>query len=352
MAEQGKSNLMDFTIEELQSLALSQGKRGFTGRQLFKWIFKYGVAEFDRMTDLSFAFRKFLLDNFQISKLELADAEFSVDGSTKIAWSTSDKLRIESVVIPDGERLTLCLSSQVGCPVGCGFCATGRMGFFRNLTSGEIFDQYQQISLAQPVGSRVTNLVFMGMGEPLLNLENILKAGSALTSQLGAGLAAGKITVSTIGLVHKIIELADSMPKFKLAVSLHSAIESKRRQLVPVAAGNSLDELKKALLYHAAKSGRRITFEYLLLDSLNDSLADAKALAEYIRGIPCKINLLTYNEVPGLDFRASRTENAEAFKNYLLPRAPAVTVRKSRGADIAAACGQLAGIQKKTNRVR
>jgi len=347
--KQDKPGLMDLTIGEMQSLALSQGKREFAGRQLFKWVFRYGADDFDQMTDLSLPLRKYLRANFSLKKLELADARFSRDGSTKMAWLTGDEFRIESVVIPDGDRLTLCLSSQVGCPVGCGFCATGRIGFFRNLTSGEIYDQYQQIRLAQPKGSRLTNLVFMGMGEPLLNLENVLKAGAALTSQLGAGLAAAKITISTIGLIPGIVRLADTNPRFKLALSLHSAIETKRRRLVPVASGNSLDELKKALLYFAAKSGRRITIEYLLLRGINDSLEDAKALTDYIRGLPCKINLLTYNEVPGLDFLPSRMEDAEAFKNYLLPRAPAVTVRKSRGADIDAACGQLAGRKKSRN---
>ena len=352
MAAQNKPNLIDFTLDQMEALALSQGKREFTGRQLFKWIFKHGITEFEQMTDLSIPFRKFLADNFQIRRLELADAAFSMDGTTKMAWRTGDDLRIESVVIPDGERMTLCLSSQVGCPIGCGFCATGRMGFFRNLTSGEIYDQFQQVNLAQPQGSRLTNLVFMGMGEPLLNLDNVLKAGAVLTSQLGAGLAAGKITISTIGLINGIIKLADANPKFKLAVSLHSAIEAKRRRLVPVASGNTLDELKKALHYHSARSGRRITFEYLLLNGVNDTIEDAKALADYIRGLPCKINLLTYNEVPGMDYRPSWPQNVEAFKDYLLPRAPAVTVRKSRGADISAACGQLAGIQTPSGRRR
>ena len=342
-----KIDLKNLSLEEMEKLAVEYGRKPYSGRQLFKWIFREGLDDFSLMTDLAKTFRADLERHFVISKLEEVDRLSSIDGTSKTLWQTGDGLYIESVVIPDEKRLTLCLSSQAGCPLNCSFCATGKMGFKRNLTPGEMFDQYRLTTLGLAGNSNLTNIVFMGMGEPLLNYDNLLKVTDLLTGQLGAGMAARKITVSTVGLVRGIYRLADQRPGLNLAISLHSAIEAKRRKLIPVASKYPLEEIKKAAIYFADKSDNRVTFEYLLIRDINDSLADAGALADFVRGIPCKINLIVYNPIDGIDYGRPDDSTVAAFRDHLLPRTPAVTMRKSRGLDIAAACGQLAG--KKQN---
>ena len=343
MSETRSNNLKDMSMAELIEVAESYGKRAFTGRQLYKWLFRTGAADFEVMTDLSKEFRAFLKDNYTVGVLRSIATVKSGDGSSKTIWGTSDDLLIESVVIPDADRLTLCISSQAGCPLNCSFCATGKLGFKRSLSSGEIYDQFLLTQLGLIENERITNIVFMGMGEPLLNYRNLLRTADTLTDQLGAGLASRKITVSTVGLVDGIYKLAEDNPRLKLAISLHSAIENKRLKLIPIAKKYPLNELKKAAIYYADKSEYRVTFEYLLIKGVNDGLEDARALAEFIRGISCKINLITYNPVDGIGYERPTQAAIEAFRDYLLPRAPAVTTRKSRGDDIAAACGQLAG---------
>ena len=342
-----KINLKDLTLPEMEELAVSLGKKPFSGRQLFKWIFRYGLTDFEGMTDLSKEFRGHLDQDYYIGHLEIAQKAESTDGTVKTLWRTHDNLYIESVLIPDDDRLTLCISTQAGCPLGCTFCATGKLGFKRNLTSGEIYDQHLLTRLALPEDMKITNIVFMGMGEPLLNYDNLLKACDILTDQLGAGIASRKITVSTVGLVNGINRLADERPKLNLAISLHSAIEETRKKLIPIASKNPLDKICEAALHFANVSDNRVTFEYLLIKGVNDSIKDAKALASFVYGMPCKINLIIYNPVPGIEFKRPADDNIEAFREYLLPRAPTVTVRKSKGVDIAAACGQLAGKQSR-----
>lgn len=340
------TNLKGLSLDNICETAIALGKKAYTGRQLYKWIHNRGVDDFGLMTDLSKEFRETLQGKFAIDKLALADKAVSSDGTVKTLWQTRDNLYIESVLIPDEERLTLCMSSQAGCPLGCSFCATGKLGFKRNLDPGEIYDQYLLTSQALPEDKRITNIVFMGMGEPFLNYRNLLAAIAILTNQLGAGLSAKKITVSTVGLVNGIYKLAEDSPSLKLAISLHSAIEQKRIELIPIAGKNPLADLKKAAIHYAHQSDNRVTFEYLLIKDINDSLADAKALADFARGIPCKINLISYNPVEGIGFDRPGDESISAFRDYLYPRAPAVTLRKSRGVDIAAACGQLAGTKQ------
>jgi 23S rRNA (adenine2503-C2)-methyltransferase len=342
MIKKVPKNLLDFSLPEMEKLALEHGKKRYAGRQLYKWLFQVGLDDFDGMTDLARAFRQALSSEYVIGRLVPVRRAISDDGTVKTVWQTRDDLMIESVLIPEEKRLTLCMSSQAGCPVGCDFCATGRNGFRRNLSPGEIYDQYL-LTACGLSNKKITNIVFMGMGEPFLNYDSLMKATAALTSQLGAGLAARKITISTIGLIHGIYRLAEENPRYKLAISLHSAIEEKRRQLIPIARKNPLADLKRAAEYYALKTDTRMTFEYLLLGGVNDSSEDARALAEFVRGIPCKINLITYNEVWGSRFHRSDEETTSAFRDYLYPRTSTVTIRKSRGGDIAAACGQLAG---------
>lgn len=338
-----KINLKDYSLSDFEKLAEKFGKKPYSGRQLFKWIFRHGIEDFSLMTDLGKDFRTELAKQFTISKLEIIEKAKSNDGTTKTLWKTDDGLFIESVIIPDDKRLTLCMSSQIGCPLECSFCATGKMGFNRNLKAGEIYDQYALTKSGLEDGGQITNLVFMGMGEPLLNYDNLLKSVNLLTNQLGAGLAARKITVSTVGLVNGIYRLAEDNPKLNLAVSLHSAIESTRMKIIPIAGKYPLEKIREASRYYARLSDNRVTFEYLLIKDINDSNADARALADFIRGIPCKINLIVYNPVEGIQYGRPDNSTIEAFRDYLLPRTPAVTLRKSRGIDIAAACGQLAG---------
>jgi 23S rRNA (adenine2503-C2)-methyltransferase len=235
------------------------------------------------------------------------------------------------------------MSSQAGCVLNCSFCATGKMGFKRNLAPGEIYDQYLLTRPNLSDNTSITNIVFMGMGEPLLNYDNLLKATDLLAHQYGAGMAARKITVSTVGLINGIYRLADDRPRLNLAISLHSAIEAKRKKLIPIAEKYPLEKLKEAAKYFVAKSDNRVTFEYLLIKDVNSGLDDAKALADFVREIPCKINLIIYNPVPGIEYGRPGDSTVAAFREYLMPRTPAVTLRKSKGLDIAAACGQLAG---------
>ncbi len=343
MKADNKINLKNLPLAGMEELAVNLGKKPFSGRQLYKWVFRHGCDNFANMTDLAKDFRALLESRCVIGKLIEAERVSSRDGTVKSLWQTHDGLFIESVLIPDDGRLTLCMSSQAGCPLGCSFCATGKMGFNRHLNPGEIYDQYLLSALSLPENKRITNIVFMGMGEPFLNYDNLLDATDILTNQLGAGVAARKITISTVGLVNGIYRLAEDNPRVNLAISLHSAIDGKRRKLIPIAAKYPLDKLKQAAIHFAKASDNRVTFEYLLIDGINDGIGDAKALADYVRGIPCKINLIVYNPVKGIPYRRPGDRVVESFRDYLYPRTPAVTVRKSKGVDIAAACGQLAG---------
>lgn len=343
MTATSKINLKNLSLDEMVSLAIDLGKKRYTGRQLYKWIFKHGVSEFGAMTDLSKSFRELLQKRCYIGKITAVNSSKSVDGTIKTAWQIDESTYIESVLIPEGDRLTLCVSSQAGCPLGCNFCATGLSGFQRNLSSGEIYDQYLLTKATFNDRTKITNIVFMGMGEPFLNYDNVMKAIEALTSELGASIAAKRVTVSTVGLVDGIYRLADEAPRLGLAISLHSAIDEIRNRLIPIAKRFPLAKLKEAAKYYAEKLVNRVTFEYLLIKDINDSSTDAKALADFVRGIPCKINLITYNPVKGSKFQKPDEHRVLSFRDYLYPRAPAVTLRKSRGVDISAACGQLAG---------
>jgi 23S rRNA (adenine2503-C2)-methyltransferase len=343
MSDLLKINLKDLTLDEMTRLVMELGKEQYTGRQLYKWIFRHGIEDFDQMSDIAKDFRELLAVTASINSLKSSKTVRSTDGTSKTVWDIGDGDYVESVLIPDEDRLTLCVSCQAGCPVGCPFCATGIGGFRRNLTSGEIYDQYLKTKKSLRQDLRITNIVFMGMGEPFLNYANVMKAVSALNDQLGAGIAAKRITISTVGYADGIKRLADDNPNLGLAISLHSAIDLKRRKLIPIAKKYPLSTLKEAVIYYAQKAADRVTFEYLLLKDINDSPADAKALVEFVQGIPCKINLITYNKVQNIAFKPPSQDKIVAFQEYLYPRAPVVTLRKSMGSDIAAACGQLAG---------
>ncbi len=335
-------NLLGRTVAEMQNLMLELGEKPFKGRQLFKWLYNSLQPDFQQMTDLSLELRRKLSEQYIFEGIQPKKKSRSRDGTEKILFSLEDGNFIETVLIPDGPKTTVCVSSQAGCALGCRFCATGKIGFKRNLTAGEIVGQLLFIR-RQYGPESFQNIVFMGMGEPLMNFSNLTAAIEIISSELGLSLSAKKITVSTVGLVPKIYELADSGLKVNLAISLHAATDDKRRAIMPVSRGYLLLELMDAARYFALKRKKRVTFEYILFEGFNDTMEDIQALSNLIKGIPCKINVLAYNPVGDLPYSRPSEGKLNEFGRLLYPRAPAVTIRKSRGLDIDAACGQLAG---------
>jgi len=340
-----RSNLVGYTREQCERLFEQMGQKPFRGRQLFKWLYNNRQADFQQMTNFSREFRDRLAGDFVIQGLQLDQHQKSADGTEKFLFRLDDGQPLESVLIPDEPRRTVCISSQAGCALACSFCATGTMGLLRNLTVGEIVGQL--LFLRGLYGDDCfTNVVFMGMGEPLNNYDNLVAALGIMVDALGLGISRKKITVSTAGVTPKIVKLAQTGLKVRLALSLHSAVQAKREQIMPVARTFKLPKLMEAVRSYAEATGSRVTFEYILFDGFNDSKPDALALAKLVEGIPCKINVLAYNPVPGLDYRRPSDEKVDWFARELYPRTPAVTVRQSRGRDIDAACGQLAARRK------
>jgi len=346
-----KINLMGSTLADLESLMADLGEKKYKGRQLFKWIYGSLQYDFNQMTDLTKELREKLDAKYIFTGLQPEGIAKSQDGTEKILFRLNDNKFIETVLISDGDKRTICVSTQVGCPIKCSFCATGLMGFKRNLTLGEIIGQL--LYVRERYGENAyRNIVFMGMGEPLLNYENLVQAIKIISSSIGLSLTARKVTISTVGIVPKIYTLADSGLKVNLAISLHAATDKKRRRILSIPFKYDLKALMEAAACFARKRKKRVTFEYILFKGLNDSREDALALAELIKGIPCKINILAYNPVENVPYKRPSDEEINDFSKLLYPRAPAVTVRKSRGLDIDAACGQLAGKMQKIRRRR
>jgi len=347
---ENKTDLRNFDQEQLIQFVESLGQPAFRGKQIMAWLYRPGVTDFSEMTDLAKSFRKVLAEHAYISRFENPIIEKSSDGCVKFGFILDDGHIIESVLIPETDRNTLCISSQVGCAMHCSFCLTGTMGFKRNLTPSEIVNQVCAVRdylLAQPseelIGpDRVTNLVYMGMGEPLNNLKNVITSLSILTEPKGLDLTARKITVSTCGIVPKMRELGLNS-KANLAISLHAVDDATRDALMPVNERYTIDDLLQACKDFPMPKRRRIMFEYILLAGINDSDSDARILAKKLRGIPCKINLLPYNECAELPYRSPSRERMLAFQKILMDAHYSVFIRNSRGSDISAACGQLAG---------
>lgn len=338
---------------ELESYATSIGEPSYRGRQIFKWLYQKGAASFDEMTDLPLSLRNHLTETARLGTIESRAVQKASDDTIKVLFSLSSGKQIESVLIPGFEddddipdRLTVCVSSQVGCAMACSFCATGLMGFQQNLTSGEIFDQvWFMNSLAlEHFGKRITNIVFMGMGEPLLNYDNVMRAISVLTDTSGFGMSPRRITVSTVGLARRIKQLADDGSRFKLAISLHAPSDEKRSSIMPVnrAAATDLSALREAIQYYTKKTGRGVTYEYCMFSGFNDTENDARNLVKVVRWAPSKVNLIMYNPVEGLGFKRTPENRLNQFIRILVDHGVSVTVRRSRGQDIDAACGQLA----------
>jgi 23S rRNA (adenine2503-C2)-methyltransferase len=338
-------DLKSFDLAGLEQFTAGLGWEPYRAKQLFTWLWQKGISDIDVMTNLAKAKRDVLKAKAYISTLKLARRLSSKDGTTKFQFEMEDGLGIESVFIPDSARRTVCVSSQVGCPLGCDICYTGQLGFKRNLKSYEIADQVLQVALlvSEGQGSAVTNVVMMGMGEPMLNLDEVLKAGEILNSDLGLRIGARHITISTAGIPQGIRKLADYPKQFKLAVSLNAADDRTRSKLMPVNRKYGLDVLGEAIQYYVKKTHKRVTFEYVLVHGVNDRPEDAQKLMRMLKYVPCKINLIPFNSCPNRDYAAPSLEQVEAFAQVLYPHLPAVTIRRSRGSEIRAACGQLAG---------
>ena len=336
-------DIRHITEEELEKFIKNIGEKPFRTKQIKEWLWKKGSHSFDEMANLSLSLRQKLTDTFTFHQLSIAKNVKSSDGTEKMLFRLSDSHLVEGVLIPTSNRVTACISSQVGCPLQCRFCATGQGGYVRNLHFSEIYDQFllmnQQSLLSFQKG--ISNIVFMGMGEPLLNYENVKQTILLLTSPHGQGWSPTRITLSTVGIVDKIQQLAEDLPNVGLAISLHTADPQKRLQLMPVTATNSLPKLQEALVNYVRKTNHRVSIEYLLLGNLTDSLQDADQLLRFCKPFPVKINLIQYNATDSI-FLKSTLEKTETFANYLISKNLIVTIRQSRGEDIAAACGQLA----------
>lgn len=337
------TDIRSITYEELEEFLASINEKKFRAKQIWTWLWQKGVGSFDEMSNVSQALRAQLAEHFTFHRTSIAQEARSKDKTVKFAFGLYDGKYVEGVLIPSGERVTACVSSQVGCPLRCSFCATGTMGFHRNLHYSEIVDEYVLMNRrAQELyGNGITNIVFMGMGEPLLNFDNVMTAIDKLTSPQGFGLSPTRITLSTAGVIKGIKALADRKFPCGLAVSLHSADPTVREVIMPVTEHNSLHDLQQALLYYHQKTGDRITFEYLLLSKVNDTKQDAERLARYCRPFPVKINIIEYNETNDGIYHRSYPNQREEFIEYLKKCNMVVNVRQSRGQDIAAACGQL-----------
>ncbi len=331
----------------LETLVRELGERPFRARQLFRWLHRNAAATLDEMTDVPRALRDKLAERTLLTTLERANEQRSVDGTIKWTWRAWDGKLVESVYMPETDRRTLCISTQVGCAVGCTFCLTGTMGLARNLGPGEIVDQVHRanrrlVELGVAQGPRpLTNLVFMGMGEPLANYPSLKVALDLLLSEDGPHFSQRHVTVSTSGLVPMIRRLGEETP-VKLAVSLNATTDAQRDALMPINRRWPIAELLAACREFPARNGRRITFEYVLLAGVNDTLDDAHRLADLVRGIPAKVNLIPYNANPGLPYLAPPPERVVEFQEALAASHLTVVVRKNRGRDISAACGQLA----------
>lgn len=338
------TDIRNLSAEELTRQFEKMGEKSFRAKQVHEWLWQKSARTFEEMTNLSKDLREKLQTNFVINSVSVATSQISRDRTIKNAFRLYDGNIIEGVLIPADDRMTACVSSQVGCSLTCKFCATGKLDRLRNLDAAEIYDQVAIIRKQAEENYQVplTNIVYMGMGEPLLNYANVIKSIEHITSPAGLGMAPKRITVSTAGIAKMIKKLGDDEVKFNLALSLHAANDTKRSTIMPINEHNSLEALAESLKYFYSKTGTRVTFEYIVFNGFNDELSDAKELAAFCRNVPCKVNLIEYNPIEGENFRNASEEKLDAFKNLLESRNIITNIRRSRGKDIDAACGQLA----------
>ncbi len=339
-----KKDIRSLTKQQLEDFFVANGDKAFRGRQVYEWLWNKSAHNFNEMTSLSKETREMLEENFSINHTEIQQMQKSEDGTIKNAVRLFDQLIVESVLIPTENRTTACVSSQVGCSLDCNFCATATLKRMRNLNPDEIYDQVVTIDKQSRENHNkpLSNIVFMGMGEPLMNYTNVMKAIDKITSDEGLGMSAKRITVSTSGISKLIKKMADDNVKFKLAVSLHSAIEEIRNQIMPFTKDFPLTELKEALQYWYAKTKSRVTFEYVVWKDINDDQKSIDALVKFCKYVPCKINLIEYNSIGDDRFQQASSEAIDNYIKALERENIVIKVRRSRGKDIDAACGQLA----------
>lgn len=344
MEEIQKRDIRKLSQADLEEFFLEQGEKKFRAKQVYEWLWHKSLKNFDEMTNISLSTREMLKKYFIINHIQVDLMQHSQDGTIKNAVKLFDDKIVESVLIPTSKRITACVSSQVGCSLDCNFCATARLKRMRNLNADEIYDQVVAIKEeAETYFQRpLTNIVFMGMGEPLLNYANVIDAIDKITSSDGLGMAPRRITLSTVGIPKMIRKMADDGVKFNLAISLHSAINETRSRLMPINDKSPLEELGDSLRYWYEKTKRKVTYEYVIWDGINDDEQHARALAKFCKIIPSKVNIIQYNPIDEGGFRQASMEAVDMYVRILESQGIIAKVRKSRGQDIDAACGQLA----------
>lgn len=335
-------NLIGFPVTKLKDLVAEWDEKPYRAHQIFTWIYHQGVMDFDAMTNLSKELRERLKEFFYVGFPKILNKTVSVDGTIKYLFQLEDGDTIESVWIPDNRRKTLCISTQVGCRLGCSFCLTATLGLKRNLASAEIVGQYMAVNLDLPETDKVTNVVVMGMGEPLDNYDSLVDALNLMVSPEGLRISNRRVTLSTSGLVDKIKKYQTENLQVNLAISLNATEDSTRSKLMPINKKYPINALIDCLRSYPLKRGKRFTIEYVMLGGVNDSQEDAVRLAHLLKGIPCKINLIPFNRFEGAEYESPDDDRVLSFQAYLLSKNYTVFIRKSRGSDILGACGQLA----------
>lgn len=343
-----KKDIRALSLEDLTTVFKEIDEPAFRAKQVFEWLWSKSETDFNQMSNLSKKLRDYLNENFTINAVQIHDLQISADRTIKCAMKLHDNYVVESVLIPHENRMTACISSQVGCSLTCKFCATGKLKRMRNLNADEIYDQVALIkkTAAEKYNAALTNIVYMGMGEPLLNYNEVLESVEKITSPKGLGISPKRITVSTAGVAKMIVKLADDNVKFNLALSLHAANDVKRNYIMPINETNSLQNLAEALIYFTEKTGNIPTFEYIVFKDFNDTLNDAQELVDFCKQVKGKVNIIEYNPIDGGEFQQTSGNRLRAFTDYLEAHGIICNVRRSRGKDIDAACGQLANKNK------
>ena len=338
-----KTDIRSISLKDIEIFCRNNNMSSFRSKQINEWIWKKRAVSFNEMTSISQKSRIILDKHFIIKPVKINTLQKSIDGTVKYSFILYDNLMVEGVLIPSKNRITACISSQVGCSLTCAFCATGKLKMKRNLDYPEIYDQVYMLNeeAIKIFDKPISNIVYMGMGEPLLNYSNLISSIHLITSNDGLGMSPRRITVSTAGIAKMITKLADDNVSVNIAVSLHSAIDNKRNNLMPINEKINLLDLKNSINYYYQKTKKRITYEYILFENINDSIFDAKKLAEFAKISPCKINIIEYNNVEDTGFKKTNNKNTILFIKFLEERNLIVNLRRSKGGDIDAACGQL-----------
>ena len=347
-----KKDIRQLTLEQLTLELLALEEKPFRAKQIYEWLWKKRATSFDEMTSLSKDLREKLKRDYEIRAIQLSEAQYSNDRTVKNAFELADGAVIEGVLIPTSKRMTACVSIQVGCSLSCAFCATGKLKRVRNLNPDEIYDQVVMINEQAKKRYEIplSNIVFMGMGEPLLNYQNVLIAIDKITSEKGLGMSPKRITLSTAGIAKMIKKLGDDEVRFNLALSLHAANDEKRNKIMPINESNNLEALKEALVYFYKKTNIRPTFEYIIFKDFNDEIDDARELANFCKVVPSKVNIIEYNSIDDGIYQQADMKKVDAFAQYLESQKIIVNIRRSRGKDIDAACGQLANKNDAANK--